>query len=81
MSPKLPQISGQRLVKVLERLGYQVIRQKGSHIRMRKVAMSGEHNVTIPNHKSVAKGTLSDIIIKASLWNNLSKAELINMLE
>ena len=81
MSPKLPQVSGQRLVKVLERLGYQVIRQKGSHIRMRKVAMSGEHNVTIPNHKSVAKGTLSDIITKASLWNNLSKAELINMLE
>lgn len=48
---------------------------------MRKVAMLGEHNVTIPNHKSVAKGTLNDIITKASLWNNMSKVELINMLE
>lgn len=81
MSPKLPQVSGQRLVKILERLGYQVIKQRGSHIRMRKVAVSGEHNITIPNHKSVAKGTLNDIVTKASLWNNMSKDELINMLE
>ncbi len=81
MSPKLPQVSGQQLVKILERLGYQVIRQRGSHIRMRKVTTSGEHNITIPNHKSIAKGTLSDIITKASLWNNMSKDELINMLE
>lgn len=80
MSPKLPQVSGQELVRFLEKLGYHVIRQKGSHIRLRKTAGVGEHNITVPNHKVVAKGTLNDIITKVSLWNNISKDDLIKMI-
>ncbi len=80
MSPKLPQIGGQDLVRVLKKLGYEVIRQKGSHIRLRKTTNVGEHNVTVPEHKTIAKGTLNDIIAKVSLWNNISKDELIKML-
>ncbi len=80
MSPNLPQVSGQELVKFLEKLGYHVIRQKGSHIRLRKLTSVGEHNITVPNHKVVAKGTLNDIIIKVSLWNNISKDNLIKMM-
>jgi predicted RNA binding protein YcfA (HicA-like mRNA interferase family) len=77
VSPKLPQISGQNLIKFLERLGYQIIRQKGSHVRLRKTTSVGGHNITVPNHKIIAKGTLNDIISKVSLWNNLNKDELI----
>jgi len=80
VSPKLPQISGQDLVRVLQKLGYEVIRQKGSHIRLRKTTNIGEHNITVPEHKTVAKGTLNDIITKVSLWNNVSKDDLIKLL-
>ncbi len=82
MSPKLPQVSGQDLARFLEKLGYQITRQKGSHIRLRKVTSVGEHNITIPNHKTIAKGTLNDILIltRVSLWNNISKEELIKLI-
>ena len=80
MSPKLPQISGQDLVRFLEKLGYQITRQQGSHIRLRKVTNIGEHNITIPNHKAIAKGTLNDILTRVSLWNNISKKELIKLI-
>jgi len=75
--PKLPQVSGSQLTGLLQSLGYEVIRQRGSHIRLKKVTALGEHAVTIPTHKVIAKGTLGDIIGKVSLWNNISKEELI----
>ena len=80
MSPKLPQVSGQALVKFFEKLGYQVIRQKGSHIRLRKMTSVGEHNITVPNHKVIAKGTLNDIITRVSRWNNISKDDLLKQM-
>ena len=80
MSPKLPQLSGQDLVRVLKKLGYEVMRQKGSHIRLRKTTNVGEHNITVPEHKTIAKGTLNDIITKVSLWNNINKDDLIKLL-
>jgi predicted RNA binding protein YcfA (HicA-like mRNA interferase family) len=81
VSPKLPQVSGERLVRFLGKLGYSIIRQKGSHIRLRKETTIGEHNITVPNHKTIAKGTLNDILSKVSLWNNTMKEELIRLLE
>ena len=77
---RLPQVSGRALLKLLDSLGYQVIRQKGSHIRLRKVSALGEHNITVPNHDAVAKGTLNDILTRVSLWNNIPKEELIERL-
>ena len=78
--PRLPQVSGRTLLKLLNSLGYQVIRQKGSHIRLRKLSTLGEHNITVPNHDAVAKGTLNDILTRVSLWNNVPKEELIERL-
>jgi predicted RNA binding protein YcfA (HicA-like mRNA interferase family) len=79
--PKLPQTSGLRLVKLLQSSGYEIIRQKGSHLHLKKVTLSGEHTITIPAHKVIAKGTLADIISKVSLWNNISKDDLIRQLK
>ncbi len=74
--PKLPQVSGSDLVKLLQSLGYEVVRQRGSHIRLKKVTASGEHAITVPAHKVIAKGTLGDILGRVSLWNSISKEEL-----
>lgn len=81
MPSKLPQVSGKHLIKFLEELGYKVIRQRGSHIRLRKVTAFGEHNITVPNHKTIAKGTLNDIAIKISLWNSIPKDKLLEMIK
>ncbi|MHC1610300.1 MAG: type II toxin-antitoxin system HicA family toxin [Candidatus Methanospirareceae archaeon] len=78
--PKLPVISGDKLIKLLTKLGYEIVRQKGSHVRLRKKTEIGEHNITVPKHREIAKGTLNDILSKVSLWNNISKEELIKML-
>jgi len=75
--PRLPQVSGRDIVRLLHSLGYETIRQRGSHIRLRKLTVVGEHNLTVPDHKILAKGTLNDILARISLWNNIPKEELL----
>lgn len=77
---RLPQVSGERVVRLLESLGYVVIRQRGSQIRLRKETALGEHNMTVPAHRVVAKGTLNDILSRVSLWNNVPKDDLVERL-
>ncbi len=77
---RLPQVSGSDVVALLQSLSYEVIRQRGSHIRLRKITPLGEHTITVPAHKLVAKGTLSDILSRVSLWNNIPKDDLIRKL-
>ncbi len=79
--PKLPVVSGDQLIKLLLKLGYEIVRQKGSHVRLRKITEAGEHNITVPKHNEIAKGTLNDILSKVSVWNNISKEKLIELLE
>lgn len=76
----MPVVSGDKLIKLLTKLGYEIVRQKGSHVRLRKKTEIGEHNITVPKYKEIAKGTLNDILSKVSLWNNISKEELVKML-
>ena len=80
MSLRLPQVSGRQLVRLLETLGYRVIRQRGSHIRLRNSDAQGEHNITIPDHRTLAIGTLNDILNQVSLRNSVLKQDLINQL-
>jgi predicted RNA binding protein YcfA (HicA-like mRNA interferase family) len=75
--PRLPQVSGRDLIRLLHSLGYETVRQRGSHIRLTKVTVVGEHNLTVPDHKTLAKGTLSDILAQVSLWNNIPKEDLL----
>ncbi|OGU14246.1 MAG: hypothetical protein A2X61_16660 [Ignavibacteria bacterium GWB2_35_12] len=63
--PKLPVLSGSETCKILQKFGWRIARQKGSHIIMVK---EGELiTLSIPNHKEVAKGTLSSLIKSANL--------------
>jgi predicted RNA binding protein YcfA (HicA-like mRNA interferase family) len=80
MSPKLPQVSGDTVVGLLKKLGYSVVRQRGSHVQLVKLTPLGEHRITVPTHKTLAKGTLGDILAKTSLWNGISKEDLLQML-
>ncbi|MCK5339863.1 MAG: type II toxin-antitoxin system HicA family toxin [Desulfobulbaceae bacterium] len=64
----------------MNKLGYRIIRQHGSHVRLEKNTPAGVHKITIPNHNPVAKGTLNDILSRVSIWNQISKEELIKKL-
>ena len=51
MSPKLPVILGEDLIRVLRKFGYEIARQKGSHVRLRNEAEPRRLPVTVPLHK------------------------------
>ena len=62
MSPKLPVLSADELVKALEKFGYVVVRQKGSHIRLRHSSDPQRQPLTIPRHKMLKRGLLRRIV-------------------
>lgn len=64
---KLPVLSGNDLVKILSKAGFQFARQKGSHIILVKFVESKKRAVVVPNHKEIDRGTLSEIIRQAGL--------------
>lgn len=67
MNPKLPVVSGQDLIRVLTRLGYEVARQRGSHVRIRHATDSRKRPLTVPLHDELAFGTLKRILRDAQL--------------
>ena len=52
--PKLPRVSGAEAVRAFQRLGFEIARQKGSHIVMRR----GASGCVVPNHRELKTGTL-----------------------
>ncbi len=64
---KLPVVSGRQAVRVLTRIGYQVVRQKGSHIRLRDNTNPDHLPLTIPDHRSVKPGLLRELLRDAGL--------------
>ena len=71
--------SAQELIKSLQKLGYVVTRQKGSHIRVTTTS-NGQHHVTIPNHNPVKLGTLSSIIGDIAVHFKQTKEEIAEKL-
>lgn len=72
--PKLPVVSGDDLVKTFKKIGFTVVAQKGSHIKMKhtdgRIAM-------IPNHKEIKRGTLKKGILNPL---NISVEDLVKLL-
>jgi predicted RNA binding protein YcfA (HicA-like mRNA interferase family) len=61
---KLPRdLSGQRVVKGLNRLGFEVEKQKGSHIRL----SDGNRRITVPNHSALLPKTLQSVLKQAGI--------------
>ena len=72
-------ITANDLINALKLFGYQVVRQKGSHIRI-KTELNGEHSETIPNHKPIKIGTLNGILNSIAEHFDMTKDELIEKL-
>lgn len=75
---KLPQVSGKDTVKALRQIGFTVIQQKGSHIKLSRTIAEQKQTVIVPNHKVVKKGTLRNGILKPS---NLSVNDFVKLLK
>ena len=76
----LPVVSGKELLKLLDKFGYVIVRQKGSHVQLKRTTPAGEHTITVPLHDEIATGTLNDILTKVSVWNGVPRDELISIL-
>ena len=61
---RLPRdLSGDELVRLLRRhYGYQVIRQRGSHMRLATTLKGTEHRISVPHHDELRVGTLRTIL-------------------
>ena len=62
----LPVVSGREVVKALDKIGYILDRQRGSHMILRQQTQP-HRRLTVPDHTEVAKGTLRAIIRQAGL--------------
>ncbi len=65
--PKLPSVSGERVIKALKRAGFVELRQKGSHVSLEKRTRDKVWKTVVPMHSEVAKGTLADILKQCGL--------------
>lgn len=64
---RLPDVSGEELVKALRKAGFVVLRQKGSHVSMEKTDATGHWRTIVPMHREIARGTLHDILKQTGL--------------
>lgn len=61
--PKLPILSGKELIKILEKDGFKIVPQKGSHVSLQK----GQYKTVVPLHDELSKGTLLGILKQCGL--------------
>jgi predicted RNA binding protein YcfA (HicA-like mRNA interferase family) len=77
---KLPRgVSAERLIRALERLGYTVIRQKGSHIRLFHEA-APTHSISVPLHDPLKIGTFHGILAELAQAQSISIQEILDLL-
>ena len=74
-------LSGMELATLLRRrYGYNLVRQRGSHMRLVSTFMGYEHNISVPRHNPVRVGTLDEIIGQVSEYLGIGQDELIREL-
>jgi predicted RNA binding protein YcfA (HicA-like mRNA interferase family) len=77
---KLPRdLSGTDLAKSLWSLGYEIVRQTGSHMRL-ATQQQGEYHLTIPNHSSLKIGTLAGALTDVAQHFGVTQDELLGQL-
>lgn len=79
---KIPRdIDASDLVRALRILGYESVRQGGSHIRL-TTTMGGTHHVTVPNQRPLKTGTLLGGVLKpVATHHKLTVEELLAKLD
>ena len=64
---KIPSVAYDKVIRALQRDGWVVVRQKGSHIRLQKRTHDGVLKLTVPAHKPIKRSTLSHILKQARM--------------
>lgn len=64
---KTPSLSYEKIIHALQRDGWIVVRQKGSHIRLQKHTVTDTLKLTVPAHRPVKRTTLARILKQAAL--------------
>ena len=78
---KLPrEMGGEELAALLDRYGYKIIRQTGSHMRLTSTSKGFEHHITIPKHKPLRIGTMSSIVNEIATYLEIERQELVKEL-
>ena len=67
--------TGRSLARRLRSLGYEIVRQEGSHIRL-ETSKSGLHRITIPDHAPLKLGTLQSILREVQDHHELTREAL-----
>lgn len=57
-----PLLSAREILNILKRLGFEIVKQKGSHIKLSKKIKDRKITTIVPNHKTVMRGTLKGIL-------------------
>jgi len=65
--PKLRRVSGKEAIRALERLGFEKVRQRGSHVLLKKQTPEGAVGCVVPLHRELAIGTLRGILRQARI--------------
>lgn len=65
MSERLPVVSGQQLIAALEKVGWVVARQRGSHVRLKHAGRTTP--LVVPLHRELKRGTLAGILRDAGV--------------
>lgn len=65
--PKLPRVSGADVIRVLERLGFAQVRQRGGHVVLRRQTREGAVGCVVPLHRELATGTLRGVLKQAGV--------------
>jgi predicted RNA binding protein YcfA (HicA-like mRNA interferase family) len=65
--PKVPSENYERIISAVQRLGFQVVRQRGSDIRLEKELPDRTIKITVPAHRRVKRSTLSHILKQAEI--------------
>ena len=65
--PKLRRVSGRQAVRALEKLGFEQVRQRGSHVVLKKQKPEGAVGCVVPLHRELAIGTLRGILKQAGV--------------
>ncbi len=67
MPPKLPRVSGEQAIRSLKQLGFVQMRQRGSHVILKRQTSEGEVGCVVPLHHELAVGTLRSILRQAGV--------------
>lgn len=76
--PKLPQVSGKDAIKAFGKIGFAIVHQRGSHVKLSRKIANQKQTIIVPLHKTLKTGTLRNGILKSI---SLSTEDFIKLLK